>query len=234
MMDVQRRSLLNASVVMTSSYVDNDRAANQANTGSASSARLFTLIGRSRRDVKGVYSVVSRRHRRHWLVRGVRQGRNLVRDIAINVVGNLIAASIVWLLLSATGYVRSYPRITYWTGILLAFTITIGITVILNGLLVDSFGDDYNAISETGERPNLPKHLQGTYGLAEFLEVLFWFISALGVVLVIINALPWIDLAPRVISIATAIYLLSAFASSVSDLIVIGRLGGPESDSATE
>jgi hypothetical protein len=178
--------------------------------------------------------VVSRRHRFRWLVHGVRQGKTLIRDIAINVVGNLIAASIVWLLLSATGYVRSYPLITYWTGVLLAFTITIGITVLLNGLLVDSFGDDYLAISESGDRPNVPKHLQGIYGLAEFLEALFWFISALGVVLVIINALPWIDLSPRVVSIATAIYLLSAFASSASDLIVIGRLGGSESDSVTE
>lgn len=178
--------------------------------------------------------MVARGHRLRWLVRRMQQGKNLIRDVAINVVGNLIAASIVWLLLSATGYVRSYPLITYWSGILLAFTIAVGITVVLNGLLVDKFGDEYLAASESGDRPNLPRQMQKSYGLAESLEVLFWFISALGIVLVIINALPWIDLSPVVVYIATAVYLLSALASSVSDLVVIGKLGGPESDAVTE
>jgi hypothetical protein len=180
--------------------------------------------------------VPSRGHRFRWLVHGAQQGKSLIRDVAINVIGNLIAASIVWLLLSATGYVRSYPLITYWSGIGLAFIIAIGLTVVLNGLLVDRFGDQYLVQSESdpSDYPDLPEHLHSTYATAELLEVLFWFISAGGLVLAIVNALPWIDLPSIVIYTATTVYLLSALASSVGDIILVGKLGRPESDSVTE
>ncbi|WP_146763213.1 hypothetical protein [Micromonospora noduli] len=61
-------------------------------------------------------------------IAGQRAMRDWTRDVAVNVVANLLAAAIIWLLVSATGYVKGNAALTAVAAVVVVSVLSVAIT----------------------------------------------------------------------------------------------------------